>query len=437
MRDLAEVKMWGEQVGALLYNEESGVTAFEYAPTWRANGVSVSPLKLPSRPGRFTFPGLPHETFKGLPGAFADTLPDDFGNAVIEAWLARNGLDKSNFNPLDRLLYTGMRGMGALEYHPVLLPRHRQATEDVHIDLLVELAQLVLDHRAGLDVSLEGDGDQRDSMTEIFQVGTSAGGARPKAVIAVNKDRSRVLSGQRDAPKGFEHYLLKFDGVRERSNTSEVFGDPQGYGRMEYAYYLMATEAGVTMMPSELLIEGDRAHFMTKRFDRDGNRKRHYQSLCAMDHADYKKPGLYSYEQLFSVSRELRLPRADAVEIYRRMIFNVIARNQDDHTKNFGFVLDSPSAGWRLAPAFDIAFSYKPGSYWVDTHQMTINGKRDGFTREDLLTVAKQVKGLRDEAPQLIDHCINAVSRWQEFAEVASVDAGLADWILQNLRLKL
>ena len=437
MKDIAEVRLWGEQVGALLYNEESGLTTFEYAPSWRATGVPVSPLNLPTRPGRFTFPGLPFETFRGLPGAFADTLPDDFGNAVIDAWLTRNGLDKADFNPLDRLLYTGTRGMGALEYHPVMPNRQSQAADDVHIDLLVELAQRVLDHRAGLEVSLEGNGDHGDAMTEIFQVGTSAGGARPKAVIAVNEDRSRILSGQKDAPEGFQHYLLKFDGVRERANTSEVFGDPQGYGRMEYAYYLMAKEAGINMMPSELLIEGNRAHFMTKRFDRDGNRKRHYQSLCAMDHADYKKPGLYSYEQLFSVARQLRLPRADAVEIYRRMIFNVIARNQDDHTKNFGFVLGSPNSGWRLAPAFDVAFSYKPGSYWVDTHQMTLNGKRDDFTQVDLLTVAEQVRGLREEAPLLIEHCISAISRWQEFAKIASVNSSLAGWIQQNLRLQL
>lgn len=435
MKDIAEVRLWGEQIGALLYNEDNGVTTFEYAPNWIANGTSVAPLHLPNRPGRFTFPGLPHETFKGLPGAFADTLPDDFGNAVIDAWLVRNGLDKADFNPLDRLLYTGTRGMGALEYHPVLPNRQSQSAGDVHIDLLVELAQRVLDHRAGLKVSLDGNGDHRDAMAEIFQVGTSAGGARPKAVIAVNKDRTRVLSGQKDAPAGFHHYLLKFDGVRERSNTSEVFGDPQGYGRMEYAYYLMAVAAGITMMPSELLIEGNRAHFMTKRFDRDGNRKRHYQSLCAMDHADYKKPGLYSYEQLFGVARQLRLPRADAVEIYRRMIFNVIARNQDDHTKNFGFALDSPSAGWRLAPAFDVAFSYKPGSYWVDTHQMTLNGKRDGFTREDLLVMAKQVGGLSEEAPDLIDQCVEVVGRWRSFAREASVNPDLADWIQQNLRL--
>lgn len=437
MKEIAEVRLWDKQVGALLHNAESGVTTFEYAPGWIANGVSVSPLHLPNRPGRFTFPGLAHETFKGLPGAFADTLPDDFGNAVIDAWLVRNGLDKADFNPLDRLLYTGTRGMGALEYHPVLSERRSPSDNEVHIDLLVSLAQQVLDQRAGLKVSLDGNGDHQNSMSEIFQVGTSAGGARPKAVIAINQERTKVLSGQADAPTGFDHYLLKFDGVRERSNTSEVFGDPQGYGRMEYAYYLMAMEAGINMMPSELLLEGNRAHFMTKRFDRDGNRKRHYQSLCAMDHADYKKPGQYSYEQLFSVARQLSLPRADAVELYRRMVFNVIARNQDDHTKNFGFILDAPEAQWRLAPAFDIAFSYKPGSYWVDTHQMTINGKRDGFTRADLLTVAEQVRGLPKEAPAIIDHCIDVVGKWPEFAETASVAPELADWIERNLRLNL
>ncbi len=399
--------------------------------------VAVSPLHLPNRQGRFSYSDLPYESFKGLPGAFADSLPDDFGNAVIDAWLVYNDLDKAGLNPLDRLLYTGTGGMGGLEYHPVMSNRQSPVADDLHIDLLVKAAQRVVDHRAGLNVRMEGDRNYQSALAELLQVGTTAGGARPKAVIAVNKDRTRVLSGQRDAPRGFDHYLLKLDGVRERSNTSEVFGDTQGYGRMEYAYYMMAVAADVTMMPSELLIEGGRAHFMTKRFDRDANRKRHYQSLCAMDHADYKKPGFYSYEQLFSVARQLRLPRADAVEIYRRMIFNVISRNQDDHTKNFGFVLDSPSSGWRLAPAFDVAFSYKPGSYWVDNHQMSLNGKRDGFTRDDLLVVARQVRGLLNEAPALIEHCLNAVSRWREFADAASVDDGLSGWIQENLRLKL
>jgi serine/threonine-protein kinase HipA len=344
---VTEVILWGKSVGALLYDTDTGLSTFEYDKGWLKQDVSISPLHLPPRAGRFNFPSLPQETFFGLPGVFADTLPDDFGNAVINAWLARQGIPKSSFSPVDRLLYTGNRGMGALEYKPDGRNTQTQVSGDIKVDTLVELAQFVLDQRAGLDVAISEGDENNDAMSAIFQVGTSAGGARPKVVIAVNRDRSRVVSGQTPIPKEFTHYLIKFDGVKERSSTSEVFGDPQGYGRMEYAYYLMAKDAGINMAPSELLIEGDRAHFMTQRFDRDGDRKRHYQSLCAMDHADFRNPGQYSYEELMTIARTFGLPRVDAIEIFRRMVFNVIARNQDDHTKNFGFLLDHSTASWR------------------------------------------------------------------------------------------
>lgn len=437
MSTLAEVTLWGQTVGALLFNTDTGLATFEYSGDWVKQGISISPLHLPARAGKFNFPSLSRETFYGLPGVFADTLPDDFGNAVIDAWLARNGIAKSSFSPVDRLLYTGNRGMGALEYRPSMRNAQIQTSGDIKVDLLVELAQSVLDQRAGLDVALPGGDEDRDAMSAIFQVGTSAGGARPKAVIAPNHDRSRVVSGQTPTPKGFTHYLIKFDGVRERSSTSELFGDPLGYGRMEYAYYLMAKAAGIEMMPSELLEEGGRAHFMTQRFDRDGVHKRHYQSLCAMDHADFRKPGQYSYEELLATARSLRLSREDAIEIFRRMVFNVVARNQDDHTKNFGFLLDNANADWRLAPAFDVAYSYKPGSFWVDTHQMTINGKRDGFTRPDLLEAAASIGRFKAKANEIIDEVMEVVSRWQGFAEQAGVHETLTRKIHSNLRLSL
>ena len=437
MSTVTEVILWGKSVGALLYDTDTGLSTFEYDKGWLKQDVSISPLHLPPRAGKFNFPSLPQETFFGLPGVFADTLPDDFGNAVINAWLARQGIPKSSFSPVDRLLYTGNRGMGALEYKPDGRNTQTQVSGDIKVDTLVELAQSVLDQRAGLDVAISEGDENNDAMSAIFQVGTSAGGARPKAVIAVNRDRSRVVSGQTPIPKGFTHYLIKFDGVKERSSTSEVFGDPQGYGRMEYAYYLMAKDAGINMAPSELLIEGERAHFMTQRFDRDVDRKRHYQSLCAMDHADFRKPGQYSYEELMTIARTLRLPRVDAIEIFRRMVFNVIARNQDDHTKNFGFLLDHSTAGWRLAPAFDIAYSYKPGSYWVDTHQMTINGKRDKFTRGDLLAVATQIPRFESDARAIIDQVTEVVSQWQDYARRADVHSELSQEIHSNLRLSL
>jgi serine/threonine-protein kinase HipA len=323
MQNLAEVWLWGKQVGALAWEPTRANAAFEYTQEWIATAVQIAPLHMPSNPNGpriFQFPQLNPETYKGLPACFADTLPDDFGNAVINAWLARNGRDPSSFNPLERLLYTGTRGMGALEYAPSLR-QPPAGSARLELESLLHMTQQVLDQRAGV----RSDVSAKDDLSSLLQVGTSAGGARAKAVIAINQDRTEIRSGQVDAPEGFEHYLLKFDGVVERSSGHETFGDPQGFGRMEYAYYLMALDAGLQMSPCELLIEGERAHFLTKRFDRLNNHKLHYQSLCAMDHADYKKPGQYSYEQVFAVARQLRLSRAEAIEIFRRMVFNIFS----------------------------------------------------------------------------------------------------------------
>lgn len=435
MQNLAEVWLWGKLVGALAWQPETATATFEYTPEWISTDVQLSPLRMPITPhGQriFQFPQLNRDTYKGLPACFADTLPDDFGNAVINAWLARNGRDPGSFTPLERLLYTGTRGMGALEYAPAL--RKTQNTSGtLELESLISMAQQVLNQRTQAFDQIHA----KDDLSGILQVGTSAGGARAKALIAINPTRTDIRSGQVDAPEGFEHYLLKFDGVVEHSANQETFGDPQGFGRMEYAYYLMAKDAGITISPCELLMDGKRAHFLTKRFDRIGNYKLHYQSLCAMDHADYKKPGQYSYEQLFSVARQLRLKRADAVEIYRRMVFNIVARNHDDHTKNTGFLLAGPREQWQLAPAFDIAYSYKPGSPWVNSHQLSLNGKRDNFTYADLIEAAKMLSNFTREAKDIIAHIISIVSQWPNYAERAEVAKEFSSRIHQNLRLKL
>ena len=338
MKNLAEVRLWGNLVGALAYDPVSKISTFEYGKEWVSKGCEIAPLRMPLSSKKYQFPSLNPETYKGLPAVFSDTLPDDFGNAVINAWLARNGRDVDSFTSLERLLYTGSRGMGALEFEPAI-SKEKKSNENIEIASLIEMAQLILDQRSNLSEEISPDKINNNAMSELFQVGTSAGGARAKALVAVNADRTQLRSGQVDAPRGFEQYLLKFDGVVEHKINNQVFGDPKGFGHMEYAYYLMAIDVGIDMSPSELLIDGERAHFMSKRFDRNGNKKLHYASLCAMDHADYKKPGAYSYEQLLSVGRRLKLPRKDAVEIYRRMVFNVVARNHDDHTKNIGFLL--------------------------------------------------------------------------------------------------
>jgi len=436
MENLAEVWLWDKFVGALAWEPTTAIGTFEYAAEWIAEGVQLAPLHMPATPSgtrKFQFPQLNRATYKGLPAIFADTLPDDFGNAVINAWLARNGRDPDSFTPLERLLYTGKRGMGALEYAPALR-RVQAPSNKLELESLISMAQHVLDQRAG--VSSHIDHHETEAMKAILQVGTSAGGARAKALVAINKERTEIRSGQVAAPAGFEHYLLKFDGVTEHSNNSETFGDPQGFGRMEYAYYLMAKEAGIAISPCELLIDGKRAHFLTKRFDRAGNRKLHYQSLCAMDHADFKMPGHYSYEQVFSVARQLRLSRAEAIEIYRRMVFNIVARNHDDHSKNIGFLLPDIKSPWQLAPAFDIAFSYKPDSPWVNSHQLSLNGKRDQFTRDDLLQAATLISNFTKEASQIIDTVIGVVSEWNHYAQTAGVFDDFAQYIKKHLRLE-
>lgn len=436
MQNLAEVRLWGQQVGALAYDPVTTLSTFEFAPGWLHQGVDIAPLHMPLSAAKLQFPGLNPETYKGLPAVFADTLPDDFGNAVINAWLARQGRDVDTFTSLERLLYTGRRGMGALEFEPAITSV-TNASEQIELASLVGMAQKILDQRTQLATRINAEHINNDAMSALFQVGTSAGGARAKALIAVNAERTQLRSGQVDAPPGFEHFLLKFDGVEEHKVDSEVFGDPKGFGRMEYAYYLMAKDCGINVSPSELLIEGERAHFMTRRFDRDGNRKRHYVSLCAMDHADYKNPGSYSYEQLLAVARQLKLPRQDAVEIYRRMVFNVIARNHDDHTKNTGFILDSINDNWRLAPAFDLAYSYKKSSPWVNSHQMSVNGKRENFVRDDLLTVASLIGNFKKESEEIISQVTEQVSQWDDYAGEAGVFDDLSRLIKQNHRLHL
>lgn len=445
MQNLAEVKLWGRLVGALSYDSNTQLTSFQYAEKWVKSGIEIAPLHMPLSAQAsqvFQFPQLNTNTYRGLPAIFADTLPDDFGNAVISAWLAKNGRDSASFNSIERLLYTGNRGMGALEFEPAVAKPNNHS-ETLELNSLIRMAQNILDQRGKLIESIDPDND----FSALLHVGTSAGGARAKALVAINKERTQIRSGQIDAPVGFEHFLLKFDGVEENKRDSEVFGDPQGFGRMEYAYYLMAKDCGINISYSELLIDENRAHFITQRFDRDDNHKKHYASLCAMDHADYKQPGSYSYEQLLAVARILRLPRKDAIEIYRRMVFNVIARNHDDHTKNTGFLLDSTQAstlrtnsqqaGWRLSPAFDLAYSYKKGSPWVNSHQMSINGKREGFNREDLFSVADLIGNFKTESRLIFEEVMAVVENWQQYADEVDVFDGFAQEIKRNLRLSL
>lgn len=425
-------------VGAVSYDANKGIGYFQYDPAFIAKGLELSPVKMPLREAAYSFPGLDYDTFKGLPGLIADSLPDDFGNAVLDAWVAAQGNSGSAITALQRLQYTGRRGMGALEYAPATQLKSLNAAQHVHIESLVKIAQDVLNDRDAFSVSLDnGQGEDREAMMALLSVGMSAGGARPKAVLAFNEDFTKVRSGQANVPDGFTHYLMKFDGVSQYNKDRETFGDPMGYGAMEYVYYLMATACGVQMMPSRLLNEGSRRHFITQRFDRIGNQKCHIQTLNGLAHVSFKKPGQYSYAQLFALARQLNIGAQEAEQLFRRMAFNVIARNHDDHSKNFAFMLDGKDE-WTLSPAYDLAYSYKPGSPWVNSHWMTINGKRDGFSREDFLAFSSISPLFKPaKVKSILEEVTEAVSGWRALAAEHEVPGGLIDEVEKNLRLNL
>lgn len=433
MTSVAEVRLWGRTIGAVSLERPGDTAVFQYDPAFARSGIELSPVSMPLRTEPYAFPGLAHEAFRGLPGLLADALPDRFGNALIDAWLARQGRAAESFDAVERLCYTGTRGMGALEFAPSHGPRESAARE-IEIGALVELAAAVLTDREALSGSLDGDGRER-ALTDMLRVGTSAGGARAKAVIAWNPATNVVRSGQVHAGDGFEQWLLKFDGVA--GSGDKGLEDPQGYGAIEYAYALMARAAGIAMSPCRLLEENGRRHFMTRRFDRDANgAKLHMQSLGALGHYDYNLAGAHSYEQALLLVRRLGLSMRAVEEQFRRMAFNVVARNQDDHVKNIAFLMDR-AGRWRLSPAFDVTYAWEPGHRWVGSRQMTINGKRDGFVRADLEAVAHGAAMARGRAGEIVAEVTAAVARWPRFAEEAGVSSRDAERIAQAHRLDL
>jgi serine/threonine-protein kinase HipA len=432
MATIAEVKLWGRTIGAVSLEEGAGkYAAFQYTPEFAASGIAISPIAMPLSDRIYTFPALSLNTFHGLPGLLADSLPDKFGNALIDAWLATQGRTPDSLNAVERLCYTGARGMGALEFSPVEGPVFRQATK-IQIDSLVALASSVLSERNHLQTDL-AEPDRAEALRDILRVGTSAGGARAKAVIAWNRETNEVRSGQVAAGSGFEYWLLKFDGVS--GNKDKELDDPQGYGAIEYAYALMAQAAGINMSECRLLEENGRRHFMTKRFDRlSGGEKLHMQSLGALAHFDFNLAGAYAYEQALLTIRELGLPMRDIEQQFRRMVFNVIARNQDDHVKNIAFLMDK-SGAWSLSPAYDVTYSYNPAGRWTSSHQMTVNGKRDDVTMEDFRACAKNASMKRGRAETIVDEVRAVVLHWRDYAEKAKVAAAWAAQIQSHLRL--
>jgi serine/threonine-protein kinase HipA len=428
---VAEVQLWGRTIGAVSLEDGGSIAAFEYDPAFAQSGIQISPIAMPLSDRVYVFPELPQRTFHGLPGMLADSLPDRFGNALIDAWLATQGRTPENFNAVERLCYTGTRGMGALEFAPAIGPKPQRAKK-IEIDALVKLASEVLTHRRSLKATFASE-KRKAALSDILRVGTSAGGARAKAVIAWNRQTNEVRSGQIEAGTGFDYWLLKFDGVT--GNKDKELEDPKGYGAIEYAYYLMAQAAGVIMSECRLLEEGGRRHFMTRRFDRlDGGEKLHMQSLCALAHFDFNSAGAYSYEQALLTIRQLNLPMVTVEEQFRRMAFNIIARNQDDHVKNIAFLMNK-TGQWSLAPAFDVIYSHNPTGDWTATHQMTMNGKRDGFTLTDFRACAKNAMMKRGRAESIVEEVRAAVSKWPDFAEQAQVANAWRKQVQKNLRL--
>ena len=426
MSSLAEVRLWGATVGAVLLDDEARAATFEYDPGFVSRGIEVAPLTLPLAAGRrYSFPALSEESFSGLPGLLSDSLPDRYGNALIDAWLALRGNDASEFDAVKRLCYIGRRGMGALEFAPATgpepAPSHR-----INVEALAELAAEVLAKRGDLVASLQEPG-KRDALREILRVGTSAGGARAKALIALDPKSGEVRSGQLDAGPQFEHWILKFDGVEDRSRD---LGASRGYGAVEWIYSELAKSAGIEMSECRLLVDGERRHFMTRRFDRgsDGS-KLHLQSLAALAHLDFNQAGAHSYERAFQVIRRLGLPQSSIEEQFRRMAFNVVARNQDDHVKNIAFLMDR-DGNWRLSPAFDVVYAHNPQGRQTARHQMTINGKRDDFSIADLRASGRAAGLKRGRAEGILAEVTEAVETWPELA----AEAGLDDERIERIR---
>lgn len=426
MATTAKVMLWGKTLGAVAWDAQRQLAEFEYDPDFIRNGLPVSPVMLPLRSGIFSFPALKRQTFHGMPGLLADSLPDRWGNTLIKLWLQQQNRPENDLNPVERLLYQSNRAMGALEFEPALKSAPADKSNTLEVEELVQIASKVLKAKGELTASLKGN--DPDAIASIIQVGTSAGGNRAKAVIAWNPETDEVRSGQTALAKGFEPWLLKFDEVGETANDQ-----PSSFGRVEYAYYLMAVESGITMSPCRLWEEGGRAHFMTRRFDRSpSNEKLHMLSLCALAHLDHNDAGLHRYEDLFDVSLRLGLGYDSATQLFRRMAFNILARNQDDHTRNFAFLMN-PNGQWQLAPAYDVAYAYNPTGLWTAQHQLSLGGKRDGFEEADLLALAKRY-GVK-KAKEHLAAVAKGIVAWPKFAKKAGIEAKKVEKIGATHRL--
>lgn len=415
-----EVRAFGKTVGALAPSS-SGAFAFEYDPSWVRRGIELSPILMPaSKPNRsFSFPGMPENTFHRLPPMVADSLPDRFGNSIVDAWLATKGVTATEVTALDRLTYLGDRGLGALEFRPTNSPNSAPAGA-------LDLASLVGLARDAVQGTLSSNKTSELALQQIISVGTSAGGARAKAVVNFNPDTMEIRAGNRLPPPGFDAWLLKFDGMGE----DRQLGDTQNYGRIEYAYALMAAAAGINISETQLLHENGRAHFITRRFDRPGGAvKLHSQTLTGIAGIDFNAIGVNDYAQLFNTIDQLELGVSARQEAFRRMVFNIAAANCDDHAKNHGFLMDEKGT-WSLSPGYDITHAYNPGGEWTAQHLMGVNGKFLGATRTDLIEFAEQRSV--PKAKSILEDVNDAVDNWAEFAETAGLSATHRDQVAKD-----
>ena len=426
MVDIAKVNLYGQHMGSVRWDDSRNIALFEYADTFSGKGLEPSPILMPVRQGRvYSFGDIGRETFKGLPGLLADSLPDTYGRALLERWLALTGRQSSN--AVETLCFLGKRCMGALEFEPAMDVPYGGDTK-LEIDSLVEVASEALAEKEEFGANLSAD--KKAAIAEIVRLGTSAGGQRAKAIIAYNKMTGEVRSGQIEAPLGFDYYLIKLDGV-----TAEAgFRETQNFGRLEYSFFRLVRECGIEMSDCSLIEENGRAHFLTQRFDRINGEKIHMQTLCGIAHYDYRMLRSYSYEQVFNIMRALRLPYSQAQEMFRRMVFNVVIRNQDDHTKNISFLMDK-TGKWKLSPAYDMGFAYNPKGGWTSKHQMSINGKFDDITRRGLLEFALR-NNIKDAA-EIIDSITDSAYQWPIIAKECGVPQSMIDMILPEMKLTI
>lgn len=426
MVNVAKVNLFGKPIGTLLWDATRQIVRFEYEKSFIGQGIEPSPLMMPVREGRiYSFGSLIGETFKGLPGMLADSLPDTYGRALFERWLTLTGNTSSN--PIEELCFLGKRCMGALEFEPAtnVLPDRKSKFE---IDSLIEVAREALEQKQSFEANMNDD--KRDAIAEILRLGTSAGGQRAKAIIAYNKKTGEIRSGQIEAPKGFDYYLIKLDGVSAQAGMKAT----ENYGRLEYSFYKLSQFCGIEMTERSLIEENGRAHFLTKRFDRKDGKKVHMQTLCGIAHYDFRALRAYSYEQAFNVMRALHLPYSAAEEMFRRMVFNVVVRNQDDHTKNISFLMNEDGV-WHLSPAYDMGYAYNPNGGWTQMHQMSINNKFDNIDRQDLLTFASK-NNIR-HANDIIENTCETALQWPTIARDCGVPQQIIDAIHPNFQIHL